>query len=53
MSTELKSQAPEAQPERQAIYFIFYFLIKGLHIINSLTKTKVLVTEFEKHFFPA
>lgn len=55
LSTELKSQAPEAQPERQAIYFIFffYFLTKGLHIINSLTKTKVLVTEFEKHFFPA
>lgn len=40
LSTELKSQAPEAQPGRQAIYFIFYFLTKGLHIINSLTKTK-------------
>lgn len=50
MSTDLKSHVPQAQPERQTIYFIFYFLTKGLHIINSLTKTKVLVTEFENTF---
>lgn len=28
----------------------FIFLIKGLHIIIFLTKTKVFVSEFEKHF---
>lgn len=33
-------------------YFIlfFIFLIKGLHIIVCLTKTKVLVSEFENYF---
>ena len=30
--------------------FSFIFLIKGLHIIVCLTKTKVFVSEFEKHF---
>lgn len=28
----------------------FIFLIKGLHIIVCLTKTKVLVSEFENYF---
>lgn len=45
------SQLMHPKPnQRQSICFVFYFFTKGLHIINSLTKTKVLVTEFEKHF---
>lgn len=41
---------PGAMPEKHSVYFIFYFFIKGLHIIVCLIKTKVLVSEFEKHF---
>lgn len=36
--------------QRNILVTSFIFLTKGLHIIICLTKTKVLVSEFEKHF---
>lgn len=57
-TTTLHPHPPFTQPRcaggipKKNTHFIlsFIFLTKGLHIIICLTKTKVLVSEFKKHF---
>lgn len=47
LSTQPRYPGPH---QRNTHILSFIFLTKGLHIIVCFTKTKVLVSEFEKHF---